>query len=267
MTTYCLFIIMFICCLNNAFGKIINGYETEINSARESLKHLNRFLQDNRTLPRYKALKIKDNLNIVIRFISYYELTEQMLAQFNVIAPDLYNEINTITDKKGRPVNVYVKFVPLDATKHKSWGTTYFNQGEDDKDVNFSEYGEHTVSVKIWVVSKALLVLSHELGHVKYQVANLASYVDYFKKHYSVDVDEYESIGHCASDPSGKNAREYVNRFRERYTAFRRTKDKVGTPLTLLENITHRLVQNNKRDESELNNKRDESELTVYRTP
>ena len=42
------------------------------------------------------------------------------------------------------------------------------------------------VSVKIWAVNKALFVLAHELGHVKYQVPHLASYINEYKKYYSI---------------------------------------------------------------------------------
>ena len=58
------------------------------------------------------------------------------------------------------------------------------DQSSDDKDAYQSEYGKFTVSVKVWIVPRALLVLAHELGHVKYQVPNLASYFEFYKKHY-----------------------------------------------------------------------------------
>ncbi len=126
--------------------------------------------------------------------ISFYDLTENLLNQFKIIAPKLYAEIDTISDRKGRPVHVYVKFVPVDATKVKAWGITYLNQVENDKDAYLSEYGAFTVSIKIWIVPKALLVLSHELGHVKYQIPNLASYMNFHKKCYKDEVSNY--IGH-----------------------------------------------------------------------
>lgn len=46
-----------------------------------------------------------------------------MLVQFKTIAPELYAEIDTIRDRLGRPVNVYVKFVAVDGTDVKAEGT------------------------------------------------------------------------------------------------------------------------------------------------
>ena len=105
---------------------------------------------------------------------------------------DLYNEIDTIKDIKGRAVNVFVKFIPTDATEVKAWGTTYMRQVENDQDGYLSEYGELTVSVKIWIVNNALLVLAHELGHVKYQVPNLANYFEYYRKNYFSIMNELQ---------------------------------------------------------------------------
>ena len=116
--------------------------------------------------------------------ISYYELTKCLIRQFKIVAPELYAEIDSIKDKKGRAINVYIKFIPQDETKVKAWGTTYIEQQKTDKDGYLSAYGVNSVSVKIWIVGNALLVLAHEFGHVKYQVPNLATYIEYYKSHY-----------------------------------------------------------------------------------
>jgi hypothetical protein len=167
--------------------------------------------------------------------ISFYDLTENLLNQFKIISPRLYAEIDTISDRKGRPVHVYVKFVPVDATKVKAWGITYLNQLENDKDAYLSEYGAFTVSVKIWIVAKALLVLSHELGHVKYQIPNLASYMNYHKKCYK-EVSNY--IGHNADDPSGNTAIETEKLFRKEHAYFlRNTNEKIQNPVIMLTKI------------------------------
>jgi hypothetical protein len=65
------------------------------------------------------------------------------------------------------------------------------------------------------------LVLSHELGHVKYQVPNLATYLDYHRKHYDHDVHQ-DCVGHNPDDPSGKNALEYEKRFRRNIISFQK---------------------------------------------
>src|SRR5687768_3038737 len=208
MKTYSLVIIMSIFLWNYAIGEVKNGYGMDMQIAEESMLNLADLLRKG-NLPQYKERKIKESLKAAMDHIAYYRLTERLLEQFRVIAPDLYNEINSIKDKKGRPVDVLIKFVPHDATKLKSWGTTCIGQSASDHDAYVSEYGENTVSVKIWTVSKALLVLSHELGHVKYQVPNLASYLEFHRTNYLAVTTEFDIIGHQADDPSGMTAREY----------------------------------------------------------
>ena len=107
---------------------------------------------------------------------------------------------------------------------------------ENDKDAYLSEYGEFTVSVKIWIVSKALLVLSHELGHVKYQIPNLASYMNFHKKCYKDERSNY--IGHNPHDPSGKTAVQTEKLFRKEYAYFlKNTNEKIQNPVILLTKI------------------------------
>ena len=189
-------------------------------------------------LPQYKERKIKESLKVAMDHIAYYRLTERLLEQFRTVAPDLYDEINSIKDKKGRPVDVLIKFVPLDATRLKAWGTTGIDQSDSDKDTYVSEYGVNTVSVKIWTVNKALLVLSHELGHVKYQVPNLASYLQFHRENYVAITTESDRIGHRGNDPSGMAASEYEKRYRENFSSYlKETHANFETPLAILENI------------------------------
>ncbi len=85
------------------------------------------------------------------------------------------------------------------------------SQVKNDPDGYLSEYGDHTVSVKIWIVNNALLVLAHELGHVKYQVPHLAHYFEFYKKNYFGIMNDSNHIGHNPSDPSGKSANNMKN--------------------------------------------------------
>jgi hypothetical protein len=237
MKTYCLVIIMSIFSWNAVVGEVKNGYAMDIQIAEESMHNLARLLREG-NLPQYKQRKIKESLKLVMDHITYYRLTERLLEQFRTIAPDLYDEINAIKDRKGRPVDVLIKFVPLDATRLKSWGTTCIDQATGDEDTYVSEYGENTVSVKIWTVNKALLVLSHELGHVKYQVPNLASYRQFHRDNYVAVTTEFDRIGHRGDDPSGMSAAEYEKRYHENLSTYlKQTHDKFETPLAILENI------------------------------
>ena len=230
-----LIIILFVSC-NASFCEIRNGYEKDILILKESLKNLTEILIEDEELSSIQRRKIESKVETLVNHISFYDLTESLLSQFKIIAPKLYAEIDTISDRKGRPVHVYVRFVPVDATKVKAWGMTYLNQMENDQDAYLSEYGAFTASIKIWIVPKALQVLSHELGHVKYQIPNLASYMTFYKKCYAEEVSN--CIGHNPSDPSGKIAVESEKSFRKEYAYFlRSTDEKIQNPVILLTKI------------------------------
>ena len=99
MKTYVLFIAMNILIVASLSGKIKNGYEPEINVARDGLKKINLLMDqpmsptEKRRLTEHKA-RLKD-------FILYHELTERLLFQFKLMAPDLYYEIDS---HQGCPV-------------------------------------------------------------------------------------------------------------------------------------------------------------------
>jgi len=81
-----------------------------------------------------------------------------------------------------------------------------------------------------------LQVLSHELGHVKYQIPNLATYMTFYKKCYQDQ--ESNCIGHNPADPSGKTAVEAEKSFRKGYAYFlRNTDERIQNPVILLTKI------------------------------
>ena len=231
--------------LHNAFGEIKNGYGKDIILLNESLKNLKAIVSESDRLTVARRRQIESKIANLENSISYYKVTESLLNQFKMIAPDLYAEIDTIRDGKGRPVNVYIKFVPINSTELQAWGTTYINQSETDSVAYCSEYGEYAVSVKIWIVNKALVVLSHELGHVKYQVPNLASYLEYYKEHYSPNVDEYDILGHKPDDPSGRSAIQFERRFRKEYSNFLKMgSEKIEDPMAIMDAIRKNINKN-----------------------
>jgi hypothetical protein len=231
-----LFCILLFVSINCSYATIKNGYEKEIFIMKESLNRLTNLLIENKELSPNERRKIESKAQTLVEHISFYDLTENLLSQFRIIAPKLYAEIDTISDRKKRPVDVYVRFVPVDATKVKALGITYLNQLQNDEDAYLSEYGPMTVSIKIWIVPKALLVLSHELGHVKYQIPNLASYMTFHKKCYQDKLSNY--FGHNPGDPSGKAAREAEKLFRKEYVYYLKNNDeKIQSPVILLTRI------------------------------
>ena len=227
-------ILLFAC--SSVLGEIKNGYEKNIEQTKESLSYLQNLLE-NTDLSFFQRRKVEASIQILLNHISYYELTENLLSQYQLIAPRLFSEIDTITDRLGRRVDVYVKFVPIDATEVKAWGITQVSQMENDKDAYVSEYGPFTVSIKIWIVTRALLVLSHEFGHVKYQVRNLASYLEFHKMHYK-DTGMMTFIGHSPNDPSGQSANHFGHIFKQTYANFLKSgNERAQSPAVLLTKI------------------------------
>lgn len=242
MKTLLSYFVMLVLTSSPVFSEIKNGYEKDILITRKSLKNLRNVLVETREIQSVQKKKIELKINSLVNYISYYELTENLLSQFKIIAPGLYNEIDTIKDRMGRPVDVYVKFVPIDHASVKAWGTTYISQLENDPDAYLSEYGEFTVSVKVWIVAEALMVLSHEFGHVKYQVLNLSSYVKFYKDHYPVNPEFPNYMGHDPGDPSGKSAFRYEKIFRRDFAGFVKiTTEKIQNPLAMISKIKKQL--------------------------
>lgn len=221
---YCLYILLFVLTSHAVFGEIKNGYEKNIGNSKESLKVLRAKLLEDGNLTAAQRRRLQSTIATLVNHVSYYELTESLLTQFKTIAPQLYAEIDTITDRLGRPVDVYIRFVPINGTDVKAEGTTYMDQSLSDQDTYRSEFGEFTVSVKVWIVQKALLILAHELGHVKYQVPNLADYSMYHKSHYRY-TSTPNSIGHDIDDPSGKSAVSFGKSFQKIYADFLKISD------------------------------------------
>jgi hypothetical protein len=231
---YCLNTLIFILTCHAVFGEIKNGYEKNISATKESLTFLRASLLDGKNLTPAHRRKIQSTIATLVDHIAYYDLTGGLLVQFKAIAPELYAQVDSIKDRLGRPVDVYIKFVPADGTNVKAWGLTYMDQASDDEDAYQSEYGRFTVSVKVWIVHKALLVLAHELGHVKYQVPNLASYFEFYRNHYyNTPAENYK--GHEADDPSGKWATQFGKTFQKKYSDFLKISiEKVQNPLDVL---------------------------------
>jgi hypothetical protein len=123
-------------------------------------------------------------------------------------------------------------------------GTTHMAQTYGDEDACFSEYGNHSVSVKVWISSKSLLVLSHELGHVTYQVPNLEAYTEYYKRVYPQLAPDANDIGHSPDDASGRGATDAEKEFKKdflNYLRLTRGESRSDSPLVLVEEIRRKI--------------------------
>ena len=242
MKTCCLALFILTICLNSSFSKVKNAYASGADAARESFSALQALLYGPGKLTNAKRRTVESSMKAMADYLTYYELTESLLAQFKAIAPELYNEIDTIRDRVGRPTDVYVRFIAQDQANVQAWGITNIGQTDGDTDRYKSEFGDGTVSVKIWVVSKALLVLAHELGHVKVLVPKLADYVAYYKATYPPGVTEPNNIGHKLDDVSGLSANQYAKLFQQRYVdQSRKGSLHLESPLDLQQEIRKRI--------------------------
>ena len=141
-----------------------------------------------------------------------------------MIDPALYYEINTLKDSEGNETDVYVKVV--DDLGSGLLGATNVSHNVDNPNVYSSEYGDHTVSVRIANENprKNLLILVHELGHVRYQVPYLATYTVFYEKVYQ----NTNIIGHRYDDPSHQSVKETLKAFNEVWREYNReTKEMV----------------------------------------
>ncbi len=242
MKTYWLCIALLILSIKYSLGEIKNGYANGINSARVSLKTLYALLNDH-TMTGGQKKAINAKVKEVVKYITAYELTQNLLNQFRIIAPQLYNEIDSIKDKKGRITDVYIKFIPEEQALVQAWGITGIDQVSGDPDAYQSEYGERTVSVKVWIVSKSLVVLAHELGHIKYVVPNMAQYVEYHVRNYRPGTTESNHVGHNPSDASGESALTFERKFRESYASYLKNgRDQTDSPRVLADKIRREVM-------------------------
>ena len=240
MKKYCIIITVSFLMLNTAWAKLRNGYEKDIHYVREQLKNYNDILNANNNLRASGKRNIKTRIKDFVMYQSYYELTEELLKQFKHISPDLYNRIDSIKDAKGRPTDVYVKFIPREEAVVMAGGITYMAQSGEDKDACFSEYGKHSVSIRIWIFRPALFALSHELGHVNYQVPNLETYIEYYKRMYRPFSTESNHLGHAFNDQSGKTATAFEKEFKKDYVNYlklRADDTRLESPLVLINEI------------------------------
>lgn len=142
------------------------------------------------------------------------------MNQLATISPALYNEMDCLRDKRGRVTDIYVKLIPAEKASTPLIGATFFAKAGTDEDAHNSEYGEHSVSIKILCVSNALQLLYHELGHVNYVVPNLSEYVKFYRLCYADRHLSPHQTGHHSRDLSGKEAKAFESRYHNDYSHY-----------------------------------------------
>ena len=220
MNTICLIVVLCFLSFSDLVGRIRNGYEPKLESAKVSLQKLNLLLSQSEGLSIGHRLRIKSEMDDLIDYISYYKLTEELLQQFRIISPRLYAEMDNIKDRQGRLTDVYVKLINRKKSRVQLEAATFFYQAPMDEDANLSQYGMYSVSIEIWIGDNSLFLLSHELGHTKYIVPNLATYTEFYVKQYGTTNVNISYIGHRRYDLGGKWANAFEKEYREEKAIF-----------------------------------------------
>jgi hypothetical protein len=242
MKNLCLPLVIVVLCSNTIPAAVKNGYGLHIYEVRESLKTLQAILNETDTLSVFQKNEIKRKIGTLLEYVTYHELTEQLLTQFRLIAPDLLNKVDSVKSKTGLPITVYVRFVSEKEMQHGAHATTNIGHVANDPDLYTSEFGPASVSVKIASVNRSLVLLAHELGHVFYQAKNLATYITFYAKLYQNETFHSTYIGHDGGDPSGLTAIEFENIYKDRYNSMvRGTGDKIENAISLLATIRRNL--------------------------
>jgi hypothetical protein len=242
MKTLCFPLLIAVLYSSPISAAVKNGYGHHIYEMRQSLKTLQAILDETDTLSAFQKGDIQKKIGTLLEYVTYHELTEQLLTQFRLIAPDLLNKVDSVRSKNGQPITVYVRFVSEKDMQHGAHGTTSIGHVANDTDLYASEFGPASVSIKIASVNRSLVLLAHELGHVFYQVKNLATYTALYTKLYQNETFNSTYIGHAGVDPSGVTALEFENIYRDRYSSLvKATGEKVENPFSLLATIRKNL--------------------------
>lgn len=237
MKMYALFLFLGCLVASGCLAEIKNGY-SEVAGARSSLICIRKLLEENKGLSHLERQNMKHKRDDLERYIIHYAFTERLLAIFRAISPELYAEMDTLKDSRGRRVDVYVKFVPETDLPRGVAGITSLDQDKADEHTCQSEYGPNSVSVIIVAGNKSLAILAHELGHVQYQTMNLASYVKYYSTSYGNSTSSRKSFGHNDRDDSGRKAVDFVGRFQEHFISYiRQGQEKQQSHQTLIQSI------------------------------
>lgn len=195
-------------------GKIKNGYEPKFAETKASLRELKLYLQVARGLSLSERIDTESKIEEMISFISCHELTDQLIGQLRIVSPDIFMDIDTLKDMRGRETDVYIKLISQKKSRLPLQAASFLQQSKLDPDLSFSEYGVHSVSVEICMSENALFLLSHELGHVKYIVPNLAVYKEFYQNRYGKSrLGDLSYIGHSHRDESGITSRVFEKKF------------------------------------------------------
>ncbi len=204
------------------YAEIRNGYDEELKKSEKYIKNLTEIAKE--VLSTAQREKLNTCLEVTYtnqeKLLEKHAKTQELIEMLRFIAPDLYEEINTIKDREGNETDVYIKVV--DDLGTNLVGATNLRQSSDSPNVHRSKYGDHTVSVRLiyQYPRRSLKVLFHEIGHVRYQVPHLAAYCEFYKKVYQNQYYEGTQTGHHSKDPSHRSVKATIEIFKQSWKEY-----------------------------------------------
>ncbi len=213
-----LFLVFFLVCVSfhNLSARVVNGYEKEVEKARLSILHLHELLDHNPQFSKRHKRQLMRRIRELRDLLVYHALTDTLLCTFGRVSPDIYRTIDTLRDHRGRPVDVYVKFIARQTARMPALGSVVMAMTTDGQEVCISPYGRSTVSVTIAVTCRSMMILSHEFGHISYMVPALPRYLRYYRSAYRNTTPDGD-LGHKCSDPGGRHALIFEGKFRRQF--------------------------------------------------
>jgi hypothetical protein len=211
------------------YAEIRNGYEYELKKTEKYIRNLNEMAKDVLNITQRKKL----NACLEVAYINVEKLrenhakTQELIEKFSVIDPGLYDEIGNIKDREGNETDVYIKVV--DRLRLGMLGATNVSHNVDNPNVYNSEHGDYTVSVKVVNTTpiRAMLILVHELGHVRYQVPHLADYIIFYREAYQKKYLEGIKKGHHPDDPGQEIVEQTLIAFKASWWKYNKEKKRI----------------------------------------
>lgn len=193
------------------FAEIRNGYLREITEARCKVVELRRWLAEACDSEGIDRRDVRSALKKYEEIIIHYQLTQALLQEFSMIAPDMYHQMYELRDRRGRRTDIYVRFISAQNARLLLRGASFFQNSAGDRDGSYSLFGEFTVAIDVLISPSALTILAHEFGHTWHIVPNLAAYRDYYLGIYGHAPSPH--VGHHGTDDSGRLAYAFEHRF------------------------------------------------------
>ncbi len=200
----------------DGFARIRNGYERQIQAAKSALHTIKLRLTNANNLSAQERNALETEVQRLASLVSCFELTEELIARLERISPAIYWDVENVTDKKGRPTDVYIKLVPDTRSRLNLKAASFVKQAIDDADACCSEHGPYSVAIDVCIRDNSLFLLCHELGHIKYIIPNLAAYKQFYRRVYGQPkYSNLPYIGHNRQDKSGLSARKFEHSHRK----------------------------------------------------